>query len=595
MHDFSLRREWPCVVALTALGFATRVAVALHPDAYCCGDTAIFALMAKHIWTGQAAPLFCYGQGYNGGQVTWLMAPFYGALGADFRGVLMAHAVVWVLSVPVLYRLVFAVGGRWGAVAALAALGLGTRPLYDAGAMVGYFELLPLAALLFLLVARAARGGAGDGVGLGIGLVVGLGVWTNPQFVAPAFAAFAALWAASPTRALLRRGALAARVGSGPAALVAVALALPVLACAVAFAAVLAGSTAVTRPERVLMRAAAVLVTVWFALELATNPRRRAIACGVVGLVVFAIPHVAYRLGGYADRVHSVPLRLESGHLGRNAADALGLGCEVLFGETGFAQPGPPGLPPSDLGAATWPWALGAAALFALAAVPAVRAAWALMRAAGSAFALAPARVTLGGLLALHAVAAVAPTLLHAERLQERYFDQLWLPYASALAAAVGALAGRDRRWGILALALVFAHHGRDFAGVWTECRGADLRPPYTELEAELVAHGATVGYAHYDEAYLASYLSDERVRLSSYAGWLPRVAAYRDLAARTPRPVAVFAKTEFDRANKDALLARHPDLVVQAWESSRWWFVQVRRPRGGYLEELEGERRGDE
>ncbi len=606
MYDFTWRREWPFVLILAILGAGTRIAVALHPDAFVCGDTAIFGLMAKHIWMGQAAPLFGYGQAYNSSLATWVMAPFYGAMGADLRGVLLAHVALYALAVPVLFRLFFAVGGRWGAAAALLALGLGTRPLYDVGAMVGYFEMLPLAALLFLLVHRVAHGGASDRVGLAIGLTIGVGVYVNPQFVAPAFAALAALWAASPTRTMLRGPELATRVGVRLAWELRVAIMALALLFAGAVAAVLVGagrwdvlgrSVSISHPERYVIRAGVILLAGWFALEVALNARRRAVFLGAVGVVVGQIPLLLYRLGDYDSRVHGVPLRFAGEHVLRNVRDAWVLTAGVLFGETGFPR-GEIGNAAADLAATTWPWMVGASALAALIAIPALRAGWTLVRAAGRAFALVPTRVALPPMLALQAVVATVSALLHAELLQERYFEQLWLPYACALAAAVGTVARRSRAWAALALALIVVHHARDFAGVLEECRAVDVRTRYAELEGELVRRDATVGYAHYDEAYLASYLSDERVRLTSLGGMLARVAAYREAASRAQRPIAVFGKNDFGRDNRNALLERYPDLVVEAWESSHWWYVRMRRPRerGRYhLEELEGELRGGE
>lgn len=604
--SFGWRREWPFALALAVLGVGTRILVALHPDAFVCGDTAVIALMAKHVWMGEAAPLFIYGQGYNSSLVAWLAAPFYGLLGADLSGLALAHVVVYALAVPVLYRLFYVAGGRWGAAVALMALGLGTRPLYDAMAMSGYLEIVPLAAVLFLLVHRAARGAGGNRTGLAIGSIIGLGMWVNPQFIAPAFAALAALWAASPTRTLLASRALEARVGRRLAwelRLVIATLAL-LFVGAVVVMVIGAGRwelvgrvISISHPERYALRAGLLVGGGWLALELAFNPRRRAIAYGVLGVLAGHVPLLVYRMSDYADRVHSVPLRFSGEHFGRNVRDAWVLAVQVLFGETGFVR-GELGNAPADLSAATAPWLVGAAMLAGVTVVPAVRGLWALATSAARALVLAPAPVALSAMLALHAVVTIACTLLHEELLQERYFTQLWLPYTFALATGAGVLARRGHAWGALAVALALAHHGRDFAGVVEECRAADVQSRYAELESELQKREATVGYAHYDEAYLASYLSDERVRLTSLGGALARLTAYREAASRALRPIAVFGKTDFGRDNRNALVARYPDLVVEAWESPHWWYVRMRRPRerGRYhLEELEGElRRGE-
>lgn len=106
--------------------------------------------------------MFFYGQAYLGSFGTWAMAPLYGLWRANYVGVLAVHAVWYALGAPVLYRVLFELGGRWGAAVGVLALGLGSRDLHDTTAMLNYYEMFPLAARLYLRLARAPDRGMSD-------------------------------------------------------------------------------------------------------------------------------------------------------------------------------------------------------------------------------------------------------------------------------------------------------------------------------------------------------------------------------------------------------------------------------------------------
>lgn len=583
MCPFSWRREWPWILALASIGVTTRVFIARHPGAFLAGgDPGIFGLMAKHIWLGDARPLFGWGQPYAGSLATYVMAPFYGLLGADFTGVLAAHAVLFALSAPVFYRLLYEIGGRWGATAGMVALGLGTRALLSTSAMLGCFDIMPVAALLFLWLDRALRRGFTNLDAFAVGLLASGGYWVHPMFVSSIAATAIALLVASPLRTALGTDALPRALGPRRArafrtgVLGGVALCVLLLALTVAGPIeldVLGRTISLTRAPRHATHVGLAVAAVWCAVELWISTRRCALVAAAIGVALAQVPLAAYRLMD-GERLHHVPFLFGLEYLPRNAHDLPLRMADVLLGTSRDALPSLQG---------------AGLVLAALAAGAALVATSTLLRIAHTTLCLRETRATIPAMLTIQAAVIVGAALVHEKVVEERYIVALWLPYVAFLAAVAGAAARRSRWAALAVIALVGGHYARDLAGTVDECRWNDVRLSYRELEVGMRRGRATTGYAYYTHAYLASYASDERVRLSSYGGWIPRSVAIREAAAAEPEPTAVFAANEC--GNLALLYEVYPHLVLDRWTYGTWTYVRVRRPpvRGGWLEELQG------
>lgn len=574
-EPFRWGREWPWIAALASIGIATRVYVALHPGPFLFGDVGVFGLMAKHIWCGEDAPMFVYGQDYMGSLATWLMAPFYGILGPTFTAVLAPHVVWFALAAPVFYRLLHGLGGRWGAAVGMIAIGLGTRPLFDTAAMVGYFEMLPVAAFLYMRIDRAARLGVGAWDAAVLGSLVGGGCWINPQFVAPTVAALAALVAMSPQRLRLATSARGARI-------MRVVLAILLAQCAFAVIVVLSGrwsgapfgiSFTAQRPIRYAMFASAALAAAWLAVELVLSRRRWPLLVGLACVAAWQLPLAIHRMRD-GDRLIRVRLDFSGEYVAKNARHVSAMAADVLVGQTSTC----PALR-----------RLGIVAMVAVVGVAGIVALVRLARELAATLRLQPTRIGIPSMLALQFLVTLFFALLFRQDPDERYIALWWLPYISALAGVAGALV-RCGWWAPALLCVVVAgSHGRELAGVFDECAAPDVRPACRELAAGMVSHGVTLGYSTYDWAYMASYLADERIRLSGYGGYLPRDRASRDACARAREPVVVL-----DRGSAD-LLAGLYDVeshrIIARWSRGPFTYVQLRRPAraGGWIDELQG------
>lgn len=583
--EFRWRREWPWAVALASIGIATRTILALHPGSYCDGDSALFGLMARAIWRGEGLPVFAWGVAYVSSLATYVMAVFYGMLGADFTGVYAAHAVVYAIGVPPVYRLAHALGGRWGAAAALIALGLGTQALFNTAAMLGVFEILPIAAWVFLRLDRAAVLGVEPREGLLIGFLLSFGYWVHPLFVAAIGASAAALLALSPLRLRLQSAELAERLGPRRACFVRVALAVLGVALAGAVALTVSGSFDATvlglrvsahRAPRYAVRLGAALGAVWVLAELAIARRPTVLLCAIAGVVLAQLPLVGYLLAD-GERVHHLPSEFGGEFIARNADELPPRICTVVLGGSMSSSE---------------PWRWCGAALGLLVALAALRCGVTLARTAWDIVRLRPARIHLGGLVALQVVVVLAAGLIHEKRIEERYLVNLWLPYVAALAAVTGAAASRIGRGAAVGvLVLIAVHHGHELRCVIAEETRAerDVRPKYRQLERSLQARGATLGYAFYNEAYVATYLSDERIRLSCLGGWMPRAIAIREAAALEPEPVAVYIDHRDWELRESLEVISHS--VLERWRGGSFTVIRVRRPceRKGWIDELQG------
>lgn len=583
---FEWRREWPWAAAVGAVGLAVRAFIALNPWAFLCGDVGVIGLVGKHIWRGQSMPLFSYGQAYGGALSEWMMAPIYGLVGADVRGVVGTHLIWFAIAIPVLYRLLFAVGGRWGAITGLLALGLGTRPLLDTAAMIDYFELLPIAAALYLVADHVLDRGLSDAWAGVLGLLMGVGCWLSPQFVSPCLAVAVVLLASSPLRSLLRSQDLGLRVGVRQARAIRIGLAVGGVVLLGSLALVVHGSgrwmvlgcdISAEHPVRYLFRSAIVLSAAWCGLELAFSARRRALVLGLAGVLGGQVPLAVYRITG-GERLHRVPLEFSGDRVGENLSLVHRLSSDVLFGQSADTLP-----------AMRW---VGGCALAVAAATATIAA---LIRMVGPAWRLVglrPTRLGIPAMFVTHAAATLACMLLYAGpvSLQERYFVSLWLPYLGALAAAAGWLARRGRAAAVVLLALVAVHYGRDFSAVADECLTVDLRPRFCELEVAMASRTprATLGYADYDLAYLATYLSDERIRLVCLGGAFARDPHGREAAARERNPVAVFDEDDGADLRRVRDVCSH--LIVDEWTHGHFTIVRMKRPKGGWIQELQGD-----
>lgn len=176
--------------AALLLGVAVRVWSAWAGRCLQVPDTAVVALMARHMAELKDFPVFFYGQAYMGSLEPMASALMVRVLGSTGFAVALGPVLFAAAALFFLWRWARDAAGPWGGLAALLAGLFGPLAYfqYQAAPRGGYMVSLFVDALALFAAARmAARLRAGEKVGwipfLTLGLLAGAGMWSNPIVV----------------------------------------------------------------------------------------------------------------------------------------------------------------------------------------------------------------------------------------------------------------------------------------------------------------------------------------------------------------------------------------------------------------------------
>ncbi len=210
-----------CALAVSVLGALARLGLLLLGWPATDSDEGTMGLMALHIATRDAHPLFFYGQSYMGTLQAYLGALLFNLFGASLLSLRLGLLLLYILYLLVMYPLLRLLYGQAYALVGLLLLDVGGPDLLKPQllALGGYPETLLLGALSLLLALRLARGAQAIRQGWrrlaqysALGLVMGLGWWSD-QLIFPLLLV-AGLTLAFFCRAELRwRGLLALLAG----------------------------------------------------------------------------------------------------------------------------------------------------------------------------------------------------------------------------------------------------------------------------------------------------------------------------------------------------------------------------------------------
>lgn len=573
-HGFAWRNEWRFVAAAAALAAVVRAPIILRAIEITHGDTGIVALMMRRIWRGEDLPLFYYGQAYMGAVDPLMCAPFVGLLGPTFEALAAGQTVVFCcVAIPLVYRLLYVIGGRKGAAVGTALVGLGSPwlAICTAGRYTGYLSTFWLGTLILLLGLGGLKHGrsTGDHVRSSpslrrlavIGFLTGVGWYNNPQIALFVMPLAVALWLEAGRIPELRAtGGLAAALGARLRwALVAV---VTLLAASFAFFVVVCfvqgaphvstvasqfrcdlGPLALSIGERqqcfVAWRGSAL---VSFGSPENYLPRIVVLALGIAVVLEWSIARSRRRLTaavavfGFAVLVGATPMVVATwrGTEGRSAPlDMNPAWIPWRYEELRFAnhvwladgEEEPDSRPPGWFWRAeprTEPWqklvfstsrTVRAAAIVVWSCL---LAAWLVHRGRDywRACRCLPVVLVPLDLLLLQQVVFVTLFLMHPLWASGRYFIFGWLLLGGLVAWAVAGTAGSRWRWvrrGLLAVLL--AHYALQY-GAFLALRLFDGRrlPEGATIAAELERRGLTHGIADYAEAYHLMFQSDERL-----------------------------------------------------------------------------------
>lgn len=600
-HRFRWRRELPLMLLPLLLTLGVRLGVAHHAARFESADTAIVGLMIRHIWTGERRPAFYYGQDYIGSAEAFIAAPWHALFPGDPRAFAISQALLAALMILPLYRLLFDIGGRAGALVGSLALALGTSwlNLLTAGELMGYLATLWLGLLLLLLGPAALRQPT-LWRRFAVGVVLGLGLWTHPLILVFAGPVAIAAWARGRVCRLRSAGelgrALSPRWLRWSIGLGMTGLALLVAGTALVSAfgplrvRVLGVRFSMSRPAQYLVRNLALTCAGVVALELYLSDRRRrwlALAGALVaGIALGAAPLIAERMdpGRYAVRA---PTGLSLSTVPRRLRPLAELAELMLIGEDRplAARNGEPwrGLYRALralLSVIVW---LGLAAVL-----------WARRSDAWRLLTLQEMEVLAPeSLLLLQGLLMAVLFLVHAGLPQVRYFLPLWIPFAGLLAW----IAGRLARWrtGLAWLlgAIVCGYYGIGVGHLIG--RVLPSRPdPDVALIASLERRQVWRGFASYWWAYRISHRSNERMLVTlppdtvtgHHAPGANRLPWYIPRVLGQVRPFIAFCAeppcAELDRRG-EAWFVRHlGPRIIERWRSGpyRVYRFEFREPR---------------
>lgn len=172
---------WIAPIALIAL--CVRMPIVEQAVEVTHGDTAIVYMMMSRIARGVELPLLYYGQKYMGAIDPLMAAPLYWLTGPSYHTLALAQALIFsLLAVPLVYRLLWEIGGRAPARLGTLVTAIGSPWLMicTAGRYTGYLSNFWLGTLVLVLGMRLLRAPCRRDLIL-VGLLVGLGWYNNPQ------------------------------------------------------------------------------------------------------------------------------------------------------------------------------------------------------------------------------------------------------------------------------------------------------------------------------------------------------------------------------------------------------------------------------
>jgi len=611
---FRWRREWPFALALMVVALAHRIPTARYAEMFLNGDGGLDNLMAVHhwqAWHGEApAPIYFYGQAYNGTLESFFAAPFYALFGhypqfgtnpdgASVLGMGIAQALLSAILLACLYPLCFAVGGRAGAVLGCLPAALGTMALTDdlCGHQHSYHALRILSVVIALVGIPYVTRPSLPRVAV-LGVLVGLAMYNNPQIISVVVPLGFLLYLRGDTSARLAGGLVPfvrTLGGWGPwltAWLVGLGLAAGTSA-ALSFydggVAIPLGSFTVSlsRPYEYLKLICGLIGATVLGLEWTLSRHRRAwvrhaVVFGAAYLVGNA-PNLYYHLT--APPIRSAPTGIGLAHLASHASDLVRWGGYTLFNSSNT-----PWIAKTGAYAALLGFTL------AFVAVASVGALWCLRIPLARMLLVRPVPPTVGVVVVLQAAITLALWMLFPRPdMYARYLLVMWIPYSVLLAGSYAAL----RRvlssvFAALPLVVVIAYYV--LATAHNFLYAADLHPDREQIfefrEVNRVALAALhdphlagpevprdpippdfrgAGYANYFYGYRMTFLSRERM---AYRPW-PRddgldgqpelFAGYVERARTARRLVYVFNLSESFGVDHDTIHFHHMNHLVEA------------------------------
>jgi len=544
---WSWRREGPWILLPLVLALTFRADAVAGHEAFLDSDNALTPLMGTMIARGGYVPLMCDGQDYLGALDAYLASPLQAMWPDRAIGFALSQLVALAAVVGLGYPLLFAVGGRAGALAGSAAIALGSAEQLKLTVLppIGYLTNLvfAIAVLHAGLACRRAPTLLRCAV---VGLACGAGYWNNPQVAPFAGAVIVAAWAEG---ALLRWRTDQRAPGQGPARCALALVAAGALALGVVLVLPTAGPMRVGlpfgfdlslgRPEKYFPRALAfTAVACWLAELVLARARLRlaamsaAFATGAgLGLAPLALHHALGRTAGVSAWMQ-FKLNQAIDHLPQ-FVEQTGL---VVLGTPAWKYEGP--FPTWHAGLQV---AVGLGLFATLIALLVAHRGWFAGLARGRTEA-----VPLALYLVLPAVLLTAICLMRGGA-ASRYALAYSLPIAALVAWAVGAAwsSGQGAARAIVGLALATGalHAGLEHRHLeaWVDGRrGDDGRT----LVRRLGAAGLTGGYGQYWTAVRLTLVSGERfacgVVYDAYYNYR-RFPGHKAHADRVPTPVEVF------------------------------------------------------
>ena len=117
-RPWSWRREGPWILLPLALALVFRAGAVAGHEAFLDSDNALTPLMGTMIARGGYVPLMCDGQDYLGALDAYLASPLQAMWPDRATGFALSQLLVLAAVIGLGYPLLFAVGGRAGALAA---------------------------------------------------------------------------------------------------------------------------------------------------------------------------------------------------------------------------------------------------------------------------------------------------------------------------------------------------------------------------------------------------------------------------------------------------------------------------------------------
>lgn len=644
LPPFSWRREWLFALVAPIVALLHRIPSSRYAEMVWNGDGSLVCLMARHHSQGWfAGPAYFYGQSYNGTIEAWfagffypgtvIAETFYPGLPAGQDIATMGYAQAWMSAITLfaLYRLCYAVGGRWGAVLGLLPGALGPMALFDD--LCGHqhsYQILRLQGTLLVIIGIPYVIRPTNGRVAVLGALLGISLFNSPQIISFLVPLLMFFYLRGQTAALWNAGALPRALGPFRWRWLLRTLGLLVAAGVTCAALSLSGVqlenrlVSITKPWKYMKFVVLGFGLTVLLVELIVNRQKRQWVvpglCFAGGFAIGNLPNLIYKiraalLGIEVPRGAATGISFE--HLAGHARDLVRWGGYTLFNSNNT-----PWIPKEG----PYFWLMSYVLVFTALAC----AIW-LARHANALLDLARLRYrppTVSLILGLQAMIALALWMVYPRHdMYARYLLALWVPFSALLAGSYLAL---RRRVGPVAAALPLVVMVGYYA--WAtilnieyiadkypegnqalELRGVNRAVLRARPDVGIAAGEVDAGVANYWYGYRMSYLARERVVFRAwprrndarggfgepsdlYEGFVERVEA--NLKAR--KPVAyVFNLTEsfgsdYDRRSylafwrnvrggRRLLLARDyvPVFQREIWSFGDFWVFVVRIPDG--------------